>query len=74
MSNMDQNVTKVLGVVCHLPQTELVSHSNQGFFSNVPHTQSDAVQESYSPAFMGSSGGGVWVRAIIGIEPSELAV
>ena len=41
------------------------------FFSDASCIQLDTVQELYSPAFRGSSGGRVWVRAVIGINYGE---
>ena len=73
MSKRDQNVPKVLGVVCHRPRTKSGSHSLQGFFSDTSRIRSDAVRGWYSLDFRGGSGGGVWVGAVIGIEPSEQA-
>ena len=70
MSNPDQKVLKVLGVVFTAPWTESGSHSLQGFFSDASHIQSYEVQESYYPDFRGGIGGRVWVGAVIGIDPS----
>ena len=69
MSNPDQNVLKVLGVVFTAHRTESGSHSLQGFFSNASRIQSDEVQESYYPDFRGGRGSRVWVGAVIGIDP-----
>ena len=73
ISNPDQNIPKVLGVVCHHPLDQLVSHSLQGFFSDASHIRLDAVQESYSLALRGGRGSGVWVAEVIEIKPLEQA-
>ena len=53
--------------------TESGTHSIQGFFYDAYHIRSDAVRESYYPAFRVGSGVGVLVRTVIGIDPSEQA-
>ena len=67
----DHNVPKVPGVVGPRPRTESRPHSLQGFFSDASCIKLDAVQEFYSTEFREGSGGGVWVRMVIGIDSGE---
>ena len=73
MSKPDQNVLKVLGVVFHRPPDRIRIPFPPGILLRCFLYPIYAVQESLCSAFRGSSGGGVWVGAVIGIEPSEQA-
>ena len=65
MSKPDQNILKVLEVVCHLFRTKLGFHTLWEFLSDASHIQLDTVWDG--------SGGGVWVGVVIGIEPLKQA-
>ena len=73
MSKPDQNVPKVLGLICPRPRTKSGSYSLRVFLSDASCIRLDAVQEFYSPAFRGGRGGGVWDGVVIGIDTSEQA-